>query len=329
MFPEPKDRRDIQQTASLFQQSRALLSAFELKLFTAIDERPLNAEEIAERNGVSAAGAERLLNALAAMNFVRKEDGKFSNVPAASEYLVEGKPNYLGGLVHTSHTWDNWSHLTEATRLGARPEGAIDQRDDEWTKPFIRAMHDRGVSRAREIADKLDLTGVTRILDVGGGSGCFATEFLRRAPEARAIVFDLPNVLPVTREFVERDENRDRVEPRAGDYRTDDFGEGHDFVFLSAVVHINSYESNRDLLRRCAEATVSGGRVVVSDYVMNERKTEPAVGALFSLNMLVATDEGDVFNFPEMRQWMIDAGLEDVRLIEIDGVTALVEGRKP
>jgi SAM-dependent methyltransferase len=326
---EPKNRRDIQQTASLFQQSRALLSAFELNLFTAIDERPSSAEEIAERADVSAAGAERLLNALVAMNYVRKENGKFSNAPAASEYLVEGKPNYLGGLIHTSHTWDNWSHLTEATRIGARPEAAKDQHNDEWTKPFIRAMHDRGVSRAREIADKLDLTGVTRILDVGGGSGCFATEFLRRTPGARAVVFDLPNVLPVTKEFVERDENRDRVELRAGDYRTADFGEGHDFVFLSAIVHINSYESNRDLLRRCAKATSSGGRVVVSDYVMNEPKTEPAVGALFSLNMLVATEEGDVFNFEEIREWMTDSGLEDVRLIEIDGVTALVEGRKP
>ena len=60
-------------------------------------------------------------------------------------------------------------------------------------------MHYRAAQQAPVVASMLDLDGVGRVLDVGGGSGAFAMAFARQQPGLEAVVFDLPNVVPITR----------------------------------------------------------------------------------------------------------------------------------
>lgn len=45
---------------------------------------------------------------------------------------------------------------------------------------------------------------------------------------------------------------------------------------------------------------------------MNEDKTEPISGALFSINMLVATNNGDTYSAKEMTEWFINSGIKKI-----------------
>jgi predicted O-methyltransferase YrrM len=206
---------------------------------------------------------------------------------------------------------------------------AINDRGDGWLAPFIAAMHYRAAQQAPAVASILQLDGVRRVLDVGGGSGAFAMAFAEAQPGLEAVVFDLPNVVPITRRYVAAAGLTARVTTATGNYLTDGLPGGFDLVFLSAVVHSNAPDENAALLRKCAAALNAGGRVAIMDFVMNDDRTAPAPGALFALNMLVATDRGDTFTEGEMRGWLAAAGLGQGPRLDTPFGSGIVVGRRP
>ncbi len=308
-----RTREEIRGIAYGFQESRILLTAYELGLFTAIGAGRHASAGIASLLGTDPRATDRLMNALTAMGLLVKENGRFRNSDAASSYLVRDSPGYLGGLMHTVHLWDTWSTLSAAVKTGTSVRVRdVNERGDAWLAAFIAAMHDRAARQAPGVVGLIDLAGVTRVLDVGGGSGAYAMAFARANPGISAVVFDLPNVVPLTRSYVEKEGLSARVSTAAGDYLTDELGKDYDVVFLSAIVHSNSPAENGELIKKCARALRAGGSVVVQDFIMDEERVTPAHGAFFALNMLVGTDAGDTYTEAEVSAWMTAAGLSGV-----------------
>jgi len=318
----------IQEIASAFQRSRALLTAFELGIFTALNDQRLTSEELADAVGGSPRHVDRLLNALVALGLLEKANGKFSNTPAAAQHLVKGRPAYMGGLGHTSNLWETWGHLTEVVREG-RPgaRAAVNERGEEWLRPFIAAMHWRSKATAAEVVGALDLVNVSRVLDVGGGSGAYAMAFARARAGISAVVFDLPNVVPLTRAYIREESLSSHVEAVAGDYLKDSLGEGFDLALLSMVIHSHQPEENRALLAKIARALAPGGQVVIQDFLMAEDRSGPLQPALFALNMLVGTDGGDTYTEAEVRGWLREAGFTSVTRTDTSFGSSLVVGR--
>jgi 2-polyprenyl-3-methyl-5-hydroxy-6-metoxy-1,4-benzoquinol methylase len=321
---------DVMQIAIGFQRSRILLTAYELGLFSALADEEKTSADVADELGTDARATDRLMNALCVMGLLEKNEDLFSNTPSAAELLAEGKPGYMAGLMHTVHLWDTWSTLTDAVRAGGSVAmGPVNERGDKWLDAFISAMHYRGTRQAEEVVSQLDLDGVTRVLDVGGGSGAFAMAFARAREGLRATVFDLPSVIPLTVKYLEAEGYSDRVDTAVGDYHADDFGDGYDVVFLSAIIHSNSFDENRGLIKKAADALNPGGQVVVSDFIVDEDRTGPPRAAVFALNMLVATEAGDTYTESEVRDMMGQAGLTDITRKDVDFASSMMIGRKP
>lgn len=318
-----------------FMPSRVILTAVELDVFTAVDrattEHPGGgtAEEVARHIGCEPRGAEALLNALAALGLLEKADGRFRNGAWATTYLSEGAlHDSRAAIGHTINQWLRWSQLTEAVRLGTAPEcKEMVDRGDRWTVPFIAAMHRIGSFRALQTVAALDLSDVRRVLDLGGGSGAYSIAFARAKADLEATVFDLPTVTPLTRQYAQQAGVADRVHTVAGDLRTDDYGADYDLVYISAIAHMLSPDENVAMLKKARAALRPGGRVVVSDFVLEDDKTRPRSGALFALNMLVGTKAGSSYSRSEYTAWFRAAGLQDVRVVPLPAPTALVVGR--
>ena len=213
-------------------------------------------------------------------------------------------------------------------RGGAPAAGPIDDRGGEWLAAFIEAMHARAAATAPDLARLIDLDGVGRVLDVGGGSGVYSMAFARTRDGVSATVFDLPNVVPLTRQYVAREGLGDRIDTAVGDYTTDPLPGGYDLVFLSAIIHSNSPGQNAALIGKCAAALNPGGRVAVVDFIMDDDRAAPAHGTLFALNMLVATEAGDTYTQREVGAWMTSAGLDDIVHRDTPFGTGLVIGRR-
>jgi predicted O-methyltransferase YrrM len=331
--PGPDDGalpEDFQKTLRGFQESRVLLTAIELDLFTAIGAGSSATVAVAVM-GTAPRATEALLNALAALEVLEKRDGTFFNGPLAARFLAAGAPHdSRAALRHIANLWSRWSTLTDCVRAGT----AVDYQEmteaaPEWTDAFIAAMHKNATARAPLVVRAAGVEGVRRVLDLGGGSGAYAIAFAEASPEIRAEVFDLPNVIPIARRHIEAAGLADRVTTRAGDLRVDRYGEGHDLVFVSAICHMNSPEENREMFRKILAALAPAGRVVVQDFVLRPDKTSPKIGALFALNMLVGTRGGSSYSEDEYAGWLAQEGFVEVRRVDLPGPTALMLGRKP
>lgn len=321
---------DLQQMIAGFRESRVLLTAIELDVFSVVGQGA-TAQQVAGKLHTDMRATEMLLNALVSLETLLKTDGVFHISSVAARYLAEGGQNDLRlSLMHSVNLWHRWSTLTDCVRKGTsvthRP---IADRDQDSTKAFIAAMHSNAAARAAVVTDAVETSGITRMLDVGGGSGAYSIAFARANQNLRSVIFDLPAVVPLAQKYVQEAGLSDRIATQTGDMHVDSLGTGYDLVFISAICHMNSPEENVALFVKAFKALKSGGRVVMQDFILNRDKTSPRQAALFSLNMLVGTVSGASYSEDEYIKWMQQVGFQKVQGIKLPGITDLVVGTKP
>ena len=321
-----------------YMPSRCLLTALELDIFTAVGDGG-NAERIGAMINANARAAGMLLNALVALGLLSKSGADYSNTPESARFFVQGsKDNQRNGLLHTANIWHRWSTLTDAVRSGTRvavEDSAdlrnVDHKNDHddaavWTRNFIAGMQRIAKDRATLVVKILGTAGIRRILDLGGGSGAYSIAFAKTGPDVQCEILDVPQVMPLTAEYVRQAGVSAQVSLRAGDMLHADFGSGYDIIMLNAICHMFSEEQNQDIFRRSLQALAPKGRLVVQDFILNPDKTGPQHAALFSLNMLVNTDAGASYSEFEYTNWMKAAGFTEVHRINLPGPGSLIVG---
>ena len=312
------DREKLLDLSRTFQKCRILLTAAELNLFDILTKGYQTVEELCTSHGFSPRGLRILLDALASQGLVsRSIDEKYGLEESLSRLLTkDGDDSVLPMILHAASLWQSWSKLTEIVRTGVNPNVmGIRSRSTEDMEAFIGAMHVIGLKMADSIAESLDLTRFKRMLDIGGASGTYVMAFLKRAPHMTATIFDLPNVVQMAQKRLDKEAYSHRVELAGGDYTSHDLPRGHDLVLLSAIIHSNGREGNRDLFRKIFQALEPGGALLVRDYVMDQTRTFPPDGAIFAVNMLAATSDGNSYTFEEIREDMKIAGFSNISMI--------------
>ncbi|HJW14216.1 MAG TPA: methyltransferase [Thermoanaerobaculia bacterium] len=308
-----------------FQESRVLLTGAELDLFTLLSQEVLTAETVATRLKADLRALTIELDALAAMGLLVKAGATYRTSPEASCLSADAPDSIHPMLLHAANLWHRWSNLTRmigGTPLPERPP-------EEVTRAFIGAMHVVSAPRAEGMVTAAGVGTARRLLDVGGGPGTYTAAFLRAAPELRATLFDLPLVVGIARERLSAAGLLDRVTLVAGDFEKDALPEGHDFAWLSAIIHQNGPAQNDALYARIRRALDPGGRLVIRDHVMEPGRTRPRAGALFAVNMLVGTKQGRTYTFDEIKAGLERAGFTRVRLLHTgDRMDSLVEAFK-
>ena len=308
-----------------FQPSRCILTALELDLFTAVGETA-SAEQIGSKIHANTRAVSMLLNALVSLGLLSKSGDQYKNTPESARFFVQGaKDNQRNGLLHAANIWHRWSTLTDAVRRGTWLP--IEGEQTEWTQNFIAGMQRNAKTRAPLLVKTLGTAGVRRILDLGGGSGAYSIAFAKASPDLHCDILDLPEVVPLTAEYVQNAGVSAQVRIRAGDMLQEDFGSGYDLILLNAICHMFSEAQNRDLFRRARKALAPNGRLVVQDFILNDEKDGPQHAALFSLNMLVGTEAGASYSEAEYTSWMKAAALSEVSRINLPGPSDLIVGR--
>lgn len=313
-----------------FMKTRAVLTGAELDLFTQVHISASSAKDISQKNGLDLRATTRLLDALVTIGLLNKQDNRYSISDDGLLLSSEHPETVLPMILHLNGLWDTWSNLTETIRKGEnlKRDQAI-HKDKERQKAFIGAMHVIGRNLAGDIADTLDLSPFKKLLDIGGGSGTYTIAFLKKNPKLTAILFDLENVLPLAEERLKHEGYLDRVSLESGDLNSDEFPEGCDLVMLSAIIHMNSPNQNADLFLRIYQALTPGGVLLIRDHIMDESRTSPPAGALFSLNMLVNTQGGDTYTFKEIERALSECGFVNVQLSRKgENMDCLVEATK-
>jgi (2Fe-2S) ferredoxin/predicted O-methyltransferase YrrM len=315
---------DLNDMVRAFMPSRAVLTALELDIFTAIADGA-SAEQLVKKIGTDARATEMLLNVLVSLKLLEKRDETFFNTPASARFFTEGsRDNARGGLLHTANLWHRWSTLTEAVRAGTSVAPRV--RDDNWVTAFIAAMDRNAKERASAVVKAVGANRIKRMLDLGGGSGAYSIAFARAIPELTSEILDTADVVPLAQDYIQKAGLVDRITTRVGDMLNDPLGKNYDLVLVSAICHMFSPAENRDLFERIYGALAPKGQIVVQDFILEPSKTAPRSAALFSLNMLVGTRAGSSYSEPEYVNWLRDAGFKDVRRVRLPGPSGLMIG---
>jgi ubiquinone/menaquinone biosynthesis C-methylase UbiE len=313
-----------------------LEAAIRHRVFDVLDGGPKTAEEVEDATGASVRGLSAIMNALVALNFLTKDaQGRYALTPESAAFLVSTKPGFQGGMIlHCSEQLiPKWLRLNEIVATG-RPVEAVNQerQGGDFFHKFVEDIFPMSYGSAQKLAATLDLDGSGQplsVLDLAAGSGVWGITMAQSSPRVRVTAVDWPEVIPVTRKTVARLGLMKRFQFIAGDLLAADFGRNHAVATLGHILHSEGEERSRALLRKTFAALAGGGTIAVAEFLVNDERTEPLVGLLFAVNMLVNTDCGDTYSFGEISAWLAEAGFVNPRTLEVPGPSPLILATKP
>lgn len=328
----------IMDTALGFQASKTLLSAVKMGLFTELAASgPRSAGELQDELDLHERGARDFLDALVALGFLEREDGRYRNAPDADAFLDADKPTYIGGLLEMANDrlYPYWDDLIESLRTGEPQnemkdtDGDFDvlYQDEEKLEGFVRAMTGASLPLGRRVAELFPWDRHDTVVDVGTAQGALPVELLNEHDHLQGIGFDLPAVRPHFEDYVASHGLEDRLRFEGGDFFEDPLP-GADVVVMGHILHDWNLEEKKTLVRKAYEALPEGGTYVVYGTLIDEQRRENASGLLMSLNMLVETQGGFDYTFSECEEWLTEAGFEEPRLEPLTDMHSMVTARK-
>jgi acetylserotonin N-methyltransferase len=322
-----------------FRRSKAMFAALELGVFERLEREPATAPVLSQDLNLHADAAERLLDACVGSGFLGKKDGTYSNLPVASAYLVRSSPAALVGYIDYSNRvgYRMWGDLETAIRKGIHLwettyglKGDIFAhffKTEEAKRTFLMGMHGMGMLSSPRIVEMFDLGRFKHLVDLGGATGHLTIEAVRRYPHLKGTIFDLPSVVVLAQEFIDRSPDKARLGVVAGDFFKDPLPEA-DLFALGRILHDWSADKIRILLAKIVARLPSGGALLLAERLLNDDKTGPLKGQLQSLNMLVCT-EGKERSAAEYRSMLLEAGFAEVQARETGSVVDAVLATKP
>jgi hypothetical protein len=145
----------LRQTVFGYAPVMMLDAAIQLGVFDALSSGPLTSPEVAQRCEISVRGTRPLLDALASLQFLKKQDARYSLTPESAAFLVKGSPTYLGGFVcHNAHNLlPSWQQLAQVVRTG-KPATSLDaeQQGGAFFREFVPGLFALSQVAARALA---------------------------------------------------------------------------------------------------------------------------------------------------------------------------------
>ena len=328
-MPKKWTADDILTMAKSYQAACILTAAADLGVFDVLAKAALSGDEVAHRLKADRRGTTALLDALVALGLIDKQEGRYILPRSTADHLTAGHPRTMLSMVqHHGSCLRRWARLAQVVRSGRPAERQPSIRgEDADEAAFIGAMHNVCVSIA--VVKELQPLDFRHLLDVGGASGTWTIAFLRSQPDAVATLFDLEHVIPLAEQRVAEAGLSHRVRLVGGDFLVDPLPSGADLAWVSAIVHQNSHEENRRLFSAIGTALQDGGQILIRDVLMEESRTLPVTGALFAVNMLVATEAGGTVTLAELTEDLEATGFRDVAIVRRDdGMNSVVRAKK-
>jgi acetylserotonin N-methyltransferase len=312
-----------------------VLAADEVGLFQFLRSGPAGIDEISAGLGLLRRSAEALTTGLAATGFLVQHQERFQLAPLARTYLLPESEFYwipmLRGagygqstveVLLTALQTENLGHDDRISRRWERGEMTL-----EDAKGGNRRMHSHSFPTALGLARNGDFSGVRRLLDVAGGSGCYSIALAMRYPELRCTVADLPVVTADTPRYVERYHCQDRVDVHPFNMFEDPWPRTYDAILLCNILHDWDPRRREQLARSAFEALPSGGRIFIHEILLNDARDGPVPAALFSVMMLGT--RGKQLSTRELEDLLCGAGFGSVQVKPTYGYYSLVSASKP
>lgn len=332
-----KDGEALFDLVAGFVHSQVLMTFVTLDLSSHLADTPRRAEDLAHRTGVPAERMRVLCQSAAALGLMKRQrDGRYAlgRLGAA----IPGIPGLSQMIRHHAVLYRDLADPTDFFRDGSNTEmaefwpyvfGATGPVNPEVAATYSDLMTESQTLVAEEALGHLDLSKVTRLLDVGGGTGAFLTAAGKVAPHLELHLFDLPVVAEQAAARFAAHGMSARATITGGSFRSDPLPEGADAISLVRVLFDHSDETIRALLSKVHDTLLSGGQLFVAEP-MSGGTTPSRVGDAYFAVYCMAMRTGRARSAEEIAKHLMGIGFSDVRIIRTRRpfITGLVTARK-
>jgi ubiquinone/menaquinone biosynthesis C-methylase UbiE len=279
-----------------FHASQTVRAIAELSVADHLHHGALSADEVAAREGSDAGAMFRLMRAGVALGLLTADaDGTFGGT-ALLDLLRTEAPCSLRplALMFTSRAnWMTWTGLTAAVRSGQSQTSAVLGTDffsyllqnpaDGYD--FAAASTSATLYWAESAAQVIDTTDVQRAVDVGAAHGGLLRLLQQSNPALRGVIFDQPDVLENARAEVAQAGFPDRTEFFGGDFFAS--VPPGDLYLLKFILHDWTDQQSIEILRRCREAMLPGGRIMVIEFLIGKTSAPAKMATFLDMTMLL------------------------------------------
>ncbi len=297
-----------------------LISALELGLFDTL-KVPKGIDELADELKCDKKLLLLLCKILCKLKLLSERDGKFVNTNLSMELLTSDSfYSQRFFIENTRGVLNLWTNLLRILR-----EGAIKRNPSEFFAE--KAIHSLAqysllgeLQRTVKIVSSLpEFEKARKLLDLGGGHGLYAIAFTKLNLNLEAYVFDLPQVVEKTKEYI-RKFKAERVKVIAGNFFTDDIGSGYDIVFSS----YNPGGKNPRLIPKIYSSLNEGG-IYINKQVFRDDKEISLLDLEWNLWRFEGIEKGDKaytfkndLSFKEYLKRLEDIGFKVLDVVYFD-----------
>jgi hypothetical protein len=310
--------------------SLAMMAGMQLEVFTAIGEESKDLDSIAGILEVRPEKLRPLLYALVTAGLLVVEKNNFQNNQEAKEFLIKGKPRYIGNM-HSAYSdlWASTMHTAESIRTG-QPQAEHDFGNMSKTelRAFVRGLDAGASATARRLQKEFDMGRFENILDAGGGSGGLAIALSRLCPNVKLTVADLSNVTPVTKECVLEANLSDRVSVKECDLVNQKIEGAYDAIIMRSVLQVLGPEQAETALSNAASSLSLNGELYMVGRVLDDSRLTPIDSVAVNVMFLNVYQEGQAYTESEYNSFFMSAGLEKVTRTPLSGGYSIIRGTK-
>jgi hypothetical protein len=315
----------------------------QLGVFAALAQNPgLDKSELIKKAGLEKHPGRILLTGLTALRLIIKDGNTYRNSLIVDKLCVPNNPesmiDVLGWQYHI--VYPGLMNFVESLKQNRNVgldyfpgEGkTLYERltyNPTLEKIFQDAMSSLSRSANKVLTEIVDFSGISHLVDAGGGDATNALVLAAANPAMRVTVFDSPSVCKIANTKISASNMNDRVGTYSGDFFVDDFPSGMDCVLFAHILTIWSLEKNEQLLRRTHDYLPTGGKVMIFNMMANDNEDGPISTALGSPYFLaIATGEGALYAWKDYESLIVKAGFRQVERLELPKNHGLIVGMK-
>lgn len=302
-----------------FVNSQMLMALVDLRVLHKLQDGPQSAEGMAGICAVPTARMQVLLQAGAGLGLLkRRRDGRFQLTVRGASLLAV--PGLQAMILHHRALYQDLTDPTAFLRGGTETHlaqfwpyvfGAAGAVDPQVTSTYSNLMAESQVLVAEDVLTLVDFAGVTRLLDVGGGTGAFLAAVGAAYPKLRLDLMDLPVVLQGAGARLAA--MTDRLTLHMGSFRDDALPQGADAISLIRVLYDHNDSTVRQLLGAVYNALPPGGRLIIAEPMSGGAQPDRLTDVYFAVYTM-AMQTGRTRSGAEIADMLAQAGFVNIRI---------------
>lgn len=316
--------------------SRCLFIAADLNIAEILKDSPKSISELARLTNTRESLLYRLMRALASQGIFKEVNDRFFDLTPLAHTLKDGQGSWRYFVLnHTGDiNWDIFRELPNSIKTGENAAKKVLgmsafeflKKNPERNQIFNKSMTNSSDIASAAVLSAYNFSGITKIVDVGGGQGYLLSIILNKYKSMNGVVMDLPYVVTGATKNFDKFKLNDRAIAVPGNF-FENVPEGGDAYILKSVIHDWNDQDCIKILKNIHQTMATEGKLLVVEIIIME-DNKPSFGKLSDIQMLVGTTGGKERTRKEYEDLYKNAGFKISRIKSTVAPFSIIEGIK-